>query len=60
MAGAMNLGEVTHQIETRVEEVMRLGGQASPAVIDEVEAGCDTLVQSVERLRAGPLFGGKE
>lgn len=54
MAGAMNLGEVTHQIETRVEEVMRLGGQASPAVIDEIEAGCDTLVQSVERLRAGP------
>ena len=54
MAGAMNLGEVTHQLEARVEEVMRHGGQASPAVIDEIEAGCDTLVQSVERLRAGP------
>lgn len=54
MAGAMNLGEVTHQLEARVEEVMRQGGQASPAVIDEIEAGCDTLVQSVERLRAGP------
>jgi len=56
MAGAMNLGEVTHQIEARVEEVMR-HGQASPAVIDEIEAGCDTLVQSVERLRAGPQEG---
>src|SRR5574343_1935113 len=53
MAGAMNLGEVTHMLEARVEEAMRLG-QASPAFIDEIEAGCDTLVQSVERLRAGP------
>jgi chemosensory pili system protein ChpA (sensor histidine kinase/response regulator) len=54
MAGAMNLGEVTHLLEARVEEVMRHHGQASPAVIDEIEAGCDTLVQAVERLRAGP------
>ena len=53
MAGAMNLGELTHMLEARVEEAMRLG-KASPAFIDEIEAGCDTLVQSVERLRAGP------
>ncbi|MBS1140831.1 MAG: Response regulator receiver:CheW-like protein:ATP-binding region, ATPase-like:Hpt [Proteobacteria bacterium] len=53
MAGAMNLGEVTHMLEARVEEAMR-AGQATPAFIDEIEAGCDTLVQAVERLRAGP------
>lgn len=53
MAGAMNLGEVTHMLEARVEEAMRQG-QVSPVFIDEIETGCDTLVQSVERLRAGP------
>ena len=53
MAGAMNLGEVTHLIEARVEEAMR-GGQATPTFIDEIETGCDTLAQAVERLRAGP------
>ncbi|WP_265945190.1 Hpt domain-containing protein [Dechloromonas sp. A34] len=53
MAGAMNLGEVTHQLETRVDEVMR-GGKASPIFIDEIENGCDVLDQAVERLRAGP------
>ena len=53
MAGAMNLGEVTHMLEARVEEAMR-AGQATPVFIDEIETGCDTLVQAVERLRAGP------
>lgn len=53
MAGAMNLGELTHQLETRVDEVMR-GGKASPVFIDEIESGCDVLDQAVERLRAGP------
>ncbi|MDP3538483.1 MAG: Hpt domain-containing protein [Azonexus sp.] len=53
MAGAMNLGEVTHQLETRVDEAMR-GGRASSAFIDEIENGCDTLDQAVERLRQGP------
>ena len=53
MAGAMNLGEVTHQLETRVDEAMR-GGKASVAFIDEIESGCDILDQAVERLRAGP------
>ena len=53
MAGAMNLGEVTHLLETRVEEALR-AGQASPAFIDEIESGCDTLAQAVELLREGP------
>ncbi|HSG21792.1 MAG TPA: Hpt domain-containing protein, partial [Azonexus sp.] len=53
MAGAMNLGEVTHLIETRVDEAMR-AGQATPVLIDEIETGCDTMAQAVERLREGP------
>ncbi len=54
MAGAMNLGEATHLLEARVEEALH-AGQVSPAFIDEIEAGCDLLAQSVERLRAGPV-----
>jgi chemosensory pili system protein ChpA (sensor histidine kinase/response regulator) len=53
MAGAMNLGEETHQLEARVEEALR-AGQATPAFVDEIEVGCDSLDQAVERLRAGP------
>ena len=53
MAGAMNLGEVTHLLETRVDEAMR-AGQATPLLIDEIETGCDTMAQAVERLRQGP------
>ena len=53
MAGAMNLGEVTHMLETRVEEAMR-AGPASGSLIDEIEAGYDTLAQAVEILRNGP------
>jgi chemosensory pili system protein ChpA (sensor histidine kinase/response regulator) len=53
MAGAMNLGEATHQLESRVEEAMRAGA-ASSAFIDEIENGCDTLALAVEQLRAGP------
>ena len=53
MAGAMNLGEVTHLLETRVEEALR-SKQATPALIDEIESGCDVMAQAVERLRVGP------
>ncbi|WP_434514884.1 Hpt domain-containing protein [Dechloromonas sp. ARDL1] len=53
MAGAMNLGEATHMLETRVEEAMR-AGPASPAFIEDIESGCDMLAQAVERLREGP------
>lgn len=53
MAGAMNLGELTHLLETRVEEAMR-AGSATPVFIDEIENGSDAMAQAVERLRAGP------
>jgi chemosensory pili system protein ChpA (sensor histidine kinase/response regulator) len=53
MAGAMNLGEVTHLLESRVDQAMR-AGPVTDAFIDELESGCDTLAQAVERLRAGP------
>ena len=55
MAGAMNLGEFTHLLESRVEDVLR-SGAATPAFIDEIEGGCDTLAQSAERLRRGDTF----
>lgn len=53
MAGAMNLGELTHLLETRVEDAVR-AGKVNAAFIDEIENGCDALAQAVERLRAGP------
>ncbi|WP_226496408.1 Hpt domain-containing protein [Ferribacterium limneticum] len=53
MAGAMNLGEATHHLEARLEEMLR-AGHVTPAFIDEIESGCDVLDQAVERLRAGP------
>lgn len=53
MAGAMNLGELTHLLETRVEEAVH-AGKVNAAFIDEIENGCDALAQAVERLRAGP------
>ncbi|WP_153147457.1 Hpt domain-containing protein [Dechloromonas sp. H13] len=52
MAGAMNLGEFTHHLEARVEDILR-AGSATPAFIDEIEGGCDTLAQATERLRHG-------
>ena len=52
MAGAMNLGELTHNLETRVEDVLR-AGQASPVHVEEIEAGCDILQQFVDRLQGG-------
>jgi len=52
MAGAMNLGEFTHQLETRVDEARR-GSAVDGALIDEIEAGCDALGLAVERLGGG-------
>ncbi len=52
MAGAMNLGEFTHLLEARVEDVLRAEA-ATPAFIDEIENGCDMLAQATERLRSG-------
>lgn len=67
MAGAMNLGEITHAIETRVEQI----GHADAApleVIDEIDGAFDTILQIVERLQRGehaeqppvaPVEGGR-
>ncbi|HQR57840.1 MAG TPA: Hpt domain-containing protein [Azonexus sp.] len=52
MAGAMNLGEFTHLLEARVEDVLRAEA-ATPAFIDEIENSCDMLAQATERLRSG-------
>ncbi|MGE5492480.1 MAG: response regulator, partial [Actinomycetota bacterium] len=52
MAGAMNLGEATHVLEARVEELLR-SGTANLAQVEEIESGCDTLVQLAEHLQDG-------
>ncbi|MBI4743033.1 MAG: Hpt domain-containing protein [Betaproteobacteria bacterium] len=52
MAGAMNLGEITHAIETRVEETRR-SGSAPPALIDEIDGAFDAIRQIVDRLLRG-------
>jgi len=52
MAGAMNLGEMTHLLETRVEEALH-SGHPPVSLIDEIEAGCDALSQIVERIANG-------
>ncbi len=52
MAGAMNLGEITHAIETRVEEALR-SGNATPALIEEVDNDFDAVLHIIERLQAG-------
>ncbi len=53
MAGAMNLGEATHLLETRIGEALK-AGPATASFIDEVEGNCDTLALAVEELRSGP------
>ncbi|HZX32033.1 MAG TPA: Hpt domain-containing protein [Rhodocyclaceae bacterium] len=52
MAGAMNLGEATHILEARVEDILR-SGSANRAQVEEIENGCDTLIQLTERLQDG-------
>jgi chemosensory pili system protein ChpA (sensor histidine kinase/response regulator) len=52
MAGAMNLGEITHAIEARVEQVGR-ADSVSPEVIDEIDSAFDSILQIVERLQRG-------
>ena len=52
MAGAMKLGEITHGIETRIEEVGRLGA-VTPELIDELDSTFDAVQQIIERLQKG-------
>jgi len=52
MAGAMTLGEITHAIESGVEQADK-AGSAGVELIDEVENAFDSVVQIVERLQRG-------
>ena len=52
MAGAMRLGEITHAIETRVDEASR-SGAVTLETIDEIHASLDAVQQIVERLQSG-------
>jgi chemosensory pili system protein ChpA (sensor histidine kinase/response regulator) len=52
MAGAMNLGEIAHAIETRVEQA-RCAGDAAPELIDEIDTAFDSVLHIIERLHAG-------
>ena len=50
MAGAMNLGEIAHAVETRVEQA---AGRATLELIDEIDSDFDAVLQIIERLQRG-------
>ncbi len=52
MAGAMNLGELTHTLETRVEQAHKAGA-AEAILIEEIQIAFDAIAQIVERLASG-------
>jgi len=52
MVGAMNLGEITHAIENRVEVALHTGN-APLELIDEIDSAYDAIIQIVERLQRG-------
>jgi chemosensory pili system protein ChpA (sensor histidine kinase/response regulator) len=52
MAGAMTLGEITHALETRVDEASRAGA-ASADLIDGIENTFESIRQIIERLQRG-------
>ncbi|MDR1890000.1 MAG: Hpt domain-containing protein [Zoogloeaceae bacterium] len=54
MAGAMNLGELAHACESRVDELTK-SGEIRDEDLDEIASACDTLAQSVEHYRKGEL-----
>jgi chemosensory pili system protein ChpA (sensor histidine kinase/response regulator) len=54
MAGAMNLGELAHAIESRVSELGK-GDEIRDEDLDEIASACDTLAQGVEHYRKGGL-----
>ena len=52
MAGAMNLGELTHAIETRMQQAQD-AGSAPLQLIDDIDNAFDVIVQIVEGLQRG-------
>lgn len=54
MAGAMNLGELAHAIESRVGELTK-SEEIRDEDLDEIASACDTLAQTVEHYKKGDL-----
>ena len=52
MAGAMRLGEITHAIETRVDDASR-SGDVTSETIEEIHTALDAVQQIIERLQSG-------
>ena len=52
MAGAMNLGEIAHAIESHVDQVNQ-AGDVSAEVIDEIDNAFDAVLQIIDRLQRG-------
>jgi len=52
MAGAMRLGQHTHDIETQIENMVH-AGTSTPAAFDELMANFDQAMLMFERLQAG-------
>lgn len=52
MAGAMALGDLTHALESRVEQAYK-SGAVTPEAIDDVQADFDVIAQIVDRLQQG-------
>ncbi len=52
MAGAMNLGEITHALETRIDQVSH-AGMATVETIDEIDNAFEAIRQIIERLQRG-------
>jgi chemosensory pili system protein ChpA (sensor histidine kinase/response regulator) len=53
MAGAIRLGELTHLMESRIEEAIEAGAVV-PALFVELEEKMDRLSLDLERMAAGP------
>jgi chemosensory pili system protein ChpA (sensor histidine kinase/response regulator) len=53
MAGVMSVGELTHDMEARVENTAALE-RASPQLLDQLDAAFDRLGALLERLQKGP------
>ena len=59
MAGAMNLGEITHALESRVDQVSQ-SGEVTPEVIDEIENTFESIQQIIDRMRRGESLDHSE
>lgn len=58
MAGAAEIGEAIHDIETRIAAA-QAGELVPPALIDELETGFDRIANRIGALRAAPETGAE-